>query len=79
MKIVLESIETEDEAPVAGLRVMLKGRFVGRIQLPVEGPDEAASDIAERLRDFSECLDEWTRQGGDLASPGDEPSPPARR
>lgn len=79
MKIVLESIDAAGGPPVASLRVLYKERFLGRIELPVEEPDEGASGIAERLRDFSDCLVEWTRQGKDLASPGEDSSRPARR
>jgi hypothetical protein len=74
MKIVLESIDAANDPPVANLRVLYKGRLVGKVQLPVDGAASDASDIAERLRDFCDCLVDWTRGGAGLAAPDDGPN-----
>jgi len=72
MKIVLESVDFGNDRPIARLYVQCGGDQVATIQLPVEGVGADVSAIAERLRDFSDCLVEWTRQGTGLVSPAGE-------
>ena len=69
MKIILESVDFGKERPIASLHVQCGGDQVATIQLPVEGAGADVSAIAERLRDFSDCLVEWTRRGTGLVSP----------
>ncbi len=66
MKIFLESIEGGQDLPFANLDVQCHGERVGRIRLPVDGAQTDIAAVGELLRDFSDCLVEWTRRGTDL-------------
>lgn len=72
MKIVLEGVNSGGERPIASLRVHCAGDMGARILLPVDGDGSDPSAIAESLRDFADCIVEWTRRGSGLAAPDRE-------
>ncbi len=77
MKIVLEGVEAGEDRSIASLHVCCAGDMDARILLPVDGDARDASAIAERLRDFTDCLVEWTRGGNGLVSrDGGDPERP---
>jgi hypothetical protein len=75
MKIFLESIEGGQGLPFANLDVQCHGERVGRIRLPVDGAQTDIAAIGELLRDFSDCLVEWTRRGTNLVPAGENAYP----
>ncbi len=75
MKVVLESIDGGQELPFANLDLRWHGELVGRIRLPVDGTQADIAAIGELLRDFSDCLVEWTRRGTNLVPAGENAYP----
>jgi len=72
MKIVLEGVDAGKGRSIARLRVHCAGDMDTRILLSVDGSACDTSAIAESLRDFTDCLVEWTRGGSGLAAPNGE-------
>lgn len=68
MKIFLESVESGQDLPIANLNVLCHGELVGRILLRVDGAQSDVAAIGELLRDFADCLVEWTRRGAGLVA-----------
>lgn len=75
MKILLESIEDGQDLPIATLNVLCRGEMMGRICLPVDGVQTDIAAVGELLRDFSDCLVEWTRRGTNLVPAGENAYP----
>jgi hypothetical protein len=72
MKIVLEGVESGEDRSIASLHVRCAGDMDARILLPVDAAASDPSAIVERLRDFTDCLVEWTRRGSGLVAPDGE-------
>lgn len=66
MKVFLESIENGQDLPIANLNVLCRGEMMGRICLPVGQAQADIATVGELLRDFSDCLVEWTRHGTNI-------------